>query len=204
MATSGLTNVVNVVLTQIANVPFDWSNVQAAEKSRPTVAFQKVLMWNDQVTRALAGTGYSFESPACFLELRSMENTMFGSGVSYAEYIWRFHIVHMELDAGDEVGMDQNLNVISFRDAVKQALAGFQPPQCSTLFTVNEEQDYTHTDVYHYILDMKSGFIDTKGSPLDPDQTTVIFKTPPTNAEIDLGFGAAPAGVDPLTLEITP
>src|SRR6185503_7470398 len=164
MATSGLKNAVNAVLTQIANVPFDWSAVLASEKSRPTVVFQKVLMWNDQVNRSKDGTGYTFECPACFLELRSMESDLFGSGVSYSDYIWRFHIVDMQLDAGDEVGMDQNLDVIGFRDAVKQALIGFQPLQCSTFFAVNEEQDYKHTDVYHYILDFKSGFTDTKGS----------------------------------------
>jgi hypothetical protein len=204
MPTSGLTNAVNAVLTQIANVPFDWSTVPFSEKSYPNVVFQKVLMWNDQVNRSKEGKGYDFECPACFLELRNMKNDMFASGVSYSEYVWRFHIVDKEFDAGDEVGMDQNLTVIGFRDAVKQALAGFQPPQCTTLFAVNEEQDHTHTDIYHYILDLQSGFTDTKGSVLDPDQTTVIFKTPPTNAEIDLGFGDPPAGVDSLTLEIEP
>ena len=183
--TSCLADAINSMLTAIGEIPYSWGSA-ATDRSRPTKLFQLVRMWNDQVSRELNGTGYTFEKPACFLEIGNRENEMFLQGVNTANYVWRFHIIDAELDAGDEVNMDQNLTVIHFRDAVKQALCGFQPPNCSTLFPVNEEADYQHTDLYHYILDLKSLFTDTKGSPLDPDQTTVTFYTPPPNLGLEL------------------
>jgi len=214
MATSGLKTVAEDVLTAAANIPFDWTQVRDAEKSRPTVLFQSVHMWNDQINREKSGSGYSFEKPACFLQLMQMGNEMFASGVNCANYIFRFHIVDMRLNADGETSqdntgkyiptLDDNLDVITFRDAAKQALAGYQPPQCSTLFPVDENQDEAHDDVYHYTLDLKALFTDTKGSYLDPDQTTVEYVAPPTDGEINIGFGDAPAGTDPLTIEIEP
>lgn len=201
---SGLLDVVNSVIGKVGDIPYSWTDLQEESRSRKGNLFQLVRMWNDQITRSKNGSGYSFEAPACFIELRNMDNDLFLSGVSYSEPVFRFHIVDLELDAGNDTDMDQNLTVIGYRDAVKQAIAGFQPPQCSTLFAINEEMDYTHDDVYHYILDMKCGFTDTKGSVLDPDQTVIIFKEAPTNGEVNIGFGDAPSGVDPLTLEITP
>lgn len=200
---SGLLDVVNSVIGAAAGIPYTWDELQLADRSRKDKLFQLVRMWNDQINRSKNGSGYSFEAPACFIEIRDMSNTMLLDGVSLAEYVFRFHIVAEELDAGDDTNMDQNLSVIGYRDAVKQTIVGFQPPQCSTLFTINEEQDYAHDDVYHYILDFKCSFTDTKGSNLDPDQTKVIRKDN-IPQEINLGFGNPPVGVDPLILEITP
>jgi hypothetical protein len=198
---SCILDAVNSVLAQIGAIPFDWAAVQGAEKSREANLFQLVRVWNNQVAREAAGEGYTFEKPAGFLEMQMPEAQQLLENVTISEVIWRLHLVDVELDAGDDTGMDQNLSVFGYRDQAKQTMVGFQPTNCSTLFFTGETQDYDHTGVYHYILEFKSSFTDTKGSRLDPDQTKEIYTGPPTNAELNIQFNAeTPA----LTLEIIP
>lgn len=192
---SGLLSAVNSILGQMGEIPFVWSAVDGAEKSRPTKLFQLVRVWNNQVERGNTGKGYTFEFPACFLEILPEPALQMAENVTVADICWRMHIVDLELDAGDDVNMDQNLNVIHYRDLVKQYMVGFQPAQCSTMFCTNERQDFDHTGVYHYVVDMKSCFRDTKGSIEDPDQTKVIYSTPPTGLELDLAFTTEPEDV---------
>lgn len=206
MATSCILDAVNSVLAQIGEIPFDWSAVPYAEKSRPANLFQLVRIWNDQVNREAREKnsegvpGYVFEKPACFLEMMPGETSQFLDNVTNTEYTWKLRIVDMELDAGDDVNMDQNLTVFGYRDTVKALMVGFQPANCSTLFFINEWQDYDHSGIYHYIVELKCCFIDTKGSVQDPDQTKVIYKQPPTNLELVTSFddGITPPA-DPQT-----
>lgn len=208
---SGLLDAINSVLHAAGAIPFDWGAVEGAEKSRPTKLFQLVAIWNDQVNREKNAAseekgGYIFEKPACFLEMIAEENETFLASVSWNNYKWRMHIIGEQLDAGDELGMDQNLTIFIGRDMVKQAFVGFAPPNCSAMFQCDEHQDFDHTQVYHYVLDFKSGFADTKGSYLDEDQTEYIYKDPNTNAELVIGFSdpITEPPADPLKLEIIP
>lgn len=211
MATSCLLNAINDVLTAIAAIPHDWG-ADSIVHSRPNNLFQLVRMWNNQVAReqhaeSEAKGGYTFEKPACFLEMIPDQNNQFLDSTTNTDYVWRMHIVDEELDAGNGLDMDQNLEVFTYRDAVRQALVGYQPRNCSTLFAIEEKQDFEHGSVYHLILDLKSCLTDTKGSYLDPDQDEYIYETPPTDAELVIGFQNpitdAPLA-DPLTLEIIP
>lgn len=191
---SGLKTAINDVLAGVRAIPYDW-DAASIQRSNPTLLFQCVRIWNDQVSREAKGgdngvMGYTFEKPACFVELINMGNSMLLDGVSTADYTWRFHIVDYELDDANG-NFDQNLNVITYRDMVKQAMAGFQPSQCSTLFPIDEAQDTTHTEVYHYTLDLRCLFQDTKGTGLDPDQTRYITKEPPTNLVLITEFDSS-------------
>lgn len=198
--TSGLKIAIQSVLTQLKAIPFDWTTVPESTKSLPTIIFQKVLMWNDQVRRMKSGQGYTFEKPACFLELEHTNQQMFTDGISNEDIVWKFHIVDMQLDAGDEIGLDENLSVIDYRDGIIKGFARFCPPQCSTMFYVDERPDYEHSDVYHYVVSLKSNFTDTKASDIDPDQTLVLYKEPDTNLELDASF----YGIDPEEIIIIP
>ena len=210
MATSCLKDAITSILTQMGTIPFDWSTVQGSEKSKPTKLFQLVRIWNDQVRREADGkqmdgvSGYVFEKPACFLEMVPEASMHFTDNVTFTDICWKMHIVDYELDAGDDENMDQNLNVFGHRDLLVQYMAAFAPTNCSTMFKTDERQDYEHTGVYHYIVDMKSGLTDTKASVLDPDQVRVIYKQPPTNLELNTGFtsGDTPP-VDPHTSYIS-
>lgn len=185
---SPITAAITTTLTAIKAIPYSWAAVTGAEKVNPTLLFQKVLMWNDQVKRAKEGKGYLFQSPACFLEYVPENTTQLLENVTLTDVCWKLHIVDMRLNELDETNLDQNLEVLKYRDLVKQYMVGFQPDNCSTLYFKDERQDYEHSDVYHYIVDLKSCFTDDKGGILDPDQVRYVFKEPPTNLELNTEF----------------
>ena len=107
------------------------------------------------------------------------------------------------LNTLDEENMDQNLFATNLRDQIVQALVGYTPPNGSSMFLHMEEPDYSHSSLYQYVLEFKTVLTDTKGSELDPDQTKVIYKEPPTALELSLGFTNGPEPpVDPLVAYI--
>jgi hypothetical protein len=147
-------------------------------------SIQHTAMWNNQVDRILAEEATTtYAMPALFIEPIWDETFVLGQGVSQIDMFWRLHIVHWELDAANGT-MDQNLNVIGLRDEVIRAYKGYKPSGCGGLMYYTEQQDTDHGGVYHYTVDFKCGFIDTAGSPLDPDSAEWITKEPPTGIEI--------------------
>jgi hypothetical protein len=153
--------------------------------------FNYIAIWNDHANRLVDGSGYSFNCPATFLELEPIETLNLSAGITQTDYIIRIHIVHVELDAADGT-LDQNLNVFDYRDAVKKYLTGIKPTNFGNLMYNQEYQDYEHTNVYHYIVEFKAGFVDTKGSPYDADSTDWIETTPPTTLILTGGYNPNP------------
>ena len=146
--------------------------------------FQQLAVFNDQFERMKNGTGYAFHLPAAFVELSPAKYEPLGMGISTANLHFKIRIGHEQLDAGDG-SIDQDLNVLDLRDLVKAALTMYKPTNCSYLESSGEDEDHHHGSVYELILHFTCSFIDTKGSPLDPDSTTYITKQPPTALEID-------------------
>ena len=189
--TTPLTDAIQSVLTAVKAIPYSWgtSVYGGIDKARPANLFQCVLLWNDQVSREHSGKGYSYAKPACFLEMVSETTTQLLDNVTDTDYKFRFHVVDMMLDAGDEETLDQNLAVIGYRDVLKTYMVGFTPTNCSTLFSIGDDQDFQHDDVYHYMVEMMALFTDTKGSIEDADQVKVIYKAPDTNLELTTTIG---------------
>lgn len=185
---SCILDAIGSIKTEIAGITWDWSAVPNVEKPKPTKLFQKVLMWNNQVERLKNNTSYLVANPACYLEMRPERTEQLLDNVTLTDVCWRLHIVYMQLDAGDDETLDETLYAYTIRDAVRQAMVGFQPTNCSTMFYTGEEQDYDHDNIYHYVVEFKTCFRDTKGSVLDPDQTRFIYTTPPTNLQLETGF----------------
>lgn len=156
-----------------------------------TGAFNYVAIWNDHVNRLTDGSGYSFHCPAAFVEYEAQESYQLTGGLTHIDYIVRIHIVHQELDAADGT-LDQNVNVFTYRDATKTSLLGQKPTNFSNLQYYAEFQDYTHNNIYHYILEFIGGFIDTKGSPYDADSTDWIEKEPPTELSLTASYNPPP------------
>lgn len=151
----------------------------------------RARIWNNQIDHDKAGNEYSFQKPAAFVEVinGAAWQTM-GQGYQFAELGFRIHLVHEMLDAGDGT-MEHDLLIFDLRDAVITKLSLFEPTACTPLVKMSEQQDYDHTNIYHYLIDFGCGFIDTKGSLWD--QEKLIDKDPPTNAEVDVSIndGAA-------------
>jgi len=141
--------------------------------------FQWVAVWNNQVQQWKAGKGFPVQRPCCFIELDLGQAAAMGRGVTlYRDVKIICHIVDWQVDAGDGT-LDQNLQVITWRDLLKTNLERFFPRHCGAMTTLNEQQDYAHTGVYHYIITFKTSLSDLQGSLLDPAQTSVILTPPP-------------------------
>lgn len=130
--------------------------------------FQFVAVYNNQFEDLLDGKTYSFATPSVLVEVPPFQPVTLGMNVKQADLVWRIYIADRQEDAEDGT-MDQNLEVMGLRDAVIVALTGYKPTNCTGLFQVNDEQAAKHNNIYVYKLEFKCGFIDTKGSPLDPD-----------------------------------
>lgn len=134
-------------------------------------------MFNNQVVMVKDGKTFSFPRPAILIEIQSPTDGMptLGGLITVNEIVWRLSIVHEQLnavyDGNAGTGMDENLDVFTLRDLVKTTFSGFAPAQCSQLMYSGESLDYDHDNIYVCGISFKCSYVDTKGSPLDPDST---------------------------------
>ncbi|RYD57276.1 MAG: hypothetical protein EOP56_08175 [Sphingobacteriales bacterium] len=141
-----------------------------------------VAIWNNQIQGVIDGTGDPFHLPALFVELLFGTQHNLGVKVTQADLTWRLHIAHEQLISTP----DQSFVVMELRDQVKKAFLGYKPTNCGRLQYVTEVPDTNHGNLYHYTIDFTCSFIDTKGSPLDPDSDDWLIKEPPTCIEINI------------------
>jgi len=155
--------------------------------ARQITGVQYVAIFNNQVKEEQDGKTFDFPKPALLIEIENPNQglqTLGQDNVTVSEITWRISIVHEQLDAADGT-LDQNLDVFDYRDLVKVAMTGIRPKNCSKWMYVEESQDYAHNNIYVYSVGFKCSFVDTKGSPLDPDSDVYTTIDPPI--ALDLG-----------------
>lgn len=140
----------------------------------------QVAVWNNQIQRMIDGTGETMPQPALYIEMVYQDWQMLALGIKTNDIIWRLHICHRQEDAGDGT-MDQNLDVFDLRDQVLDKFTLFKPTNSGSLNYYEEEQDFEHTNIYHYIVSFMGIYTETKGSPLDPTDGDWIVKEGPTD-----------------------
>jgi hypothetical protein len=156
-----------------------------------------VRIWNNQVKYEDKGELYDFPKPAFFIEvINSVSYQTIGMGMQAADIGVRIHIVHERLDAADGT-FEQDLVIFDLRDKVRAKLNLYEPVACGPLTVVDEEQDYEHTNIYHYIVDFVCHFIDSKGSPLDANAGKFIDSVPPTDLELTVTLAEEIPGAPP-------
>lgn len=140
-----------------------------------------VAMWNNQIADLEDGKNYSFRENAVLVEFVSPTQIGgVGNNVQVYEPLEvKLHIIHRQEDAGDGT-MDVNLDVFTFKQNVYKAMQLFQAPTTSVFDRQSEEQDYDHTNIYHYIQSYFCAFVDTS-MPLPIDGTE---HEPPLTTEI--------------------
>ncbi len=174
---SQLVQAIGSIITQVENVPYTWPD--GMDMPAPQQLFQWVAIWNTQVKQWSTGKGFPVQRPCCFIETGLGAACSMGRGVTlYRDVKIKFHIVDWQVDAGDGT-LDQNVEVFTWRDLLKTNMERFFPLHCGAMTAINEEQDYEHTGVYHYIITFKTSFSDLKGSWLDPAQELVVLTPPP-------------------------
>ena len=158
---AGISEAINSIMAKVATGTIDF-----------------VRVWNNQFQFMEESAIEAFPMPCCFIEVSGPSESL-GLGFTAAELAVRVHIGATEYDSAQGT-IGQNLSIFALRDEVKQLLTYFEATGCSGLQFVNEEQDYTHTNVYHYIMDFKCSHIDDKGDKT-VGQTT---GGPPTELEL--------------------
>ena len=145
----------------------------------PEVAF--VAVWNNQLGDIESQQIYSFPFPALFIEYQAPAAVkQLGNGYQiFDPLIVRVHIIHEQLDAQDGT-QEQNLDVFIHREKVHKALQKFCPDGAVSFVRSNEFPDYDHTNLYHYVIEYTTNYVDvTTSEPIG-----AVTTTPPTALEI--------------------
>lgn len=148
--------------------------------------FALVRIWNNQIEMRREGKHYDYPTPALFVEvINDPVWEQLGLGFQSADLGFRIHIEHEYYDAQDGT-MEQDLVVFDLRDKVVAKLSLYEPSACGPLTKTSEAQDYDHDNIYHYTIDFVCNFIDSTGSPYDPNSGQYIDKLPPTGVQIEV------------------
>jgi len=124
-----------------------------------------VRLWNNQVQLMKDETNeaqmYPFPLPAIFIEfLNDNEITQLGNGVQMFDPLTvRLHIVDNEFDSMDGC-MEQNLNILTLKQQIYASMQGFEPNGAVAFVRTQETQDYDHSNVYHFIQDYQTNYVD--------------------------------------------
>lgn len=140
--------------------------------------------WNNQVDYLQDGKLELIPLPAMFVEMTAPTNYVpLGQGYSQSDLIVRIHILHEEYDT-TEGTFEENFNVFEYRNDVNKCLNNFMPGfGAGCMMHVAENEDFVHTNLYHYTIEFICGFIDDTGSRDVQDKTATV--NPPITIEID-------------------
>lgn len=152
-----------------------------AQLQAKVTAIKFIAMWNNQLMDLEEGKNYSFRLPAVFIEFVSPTQIGgVGNNVQIYEPLEvKLHIVHEQYDAKDGT-MDNNLDVFTLKQDVYKAMQLFQAANTSVFDRQSEEQDYDHTNIYHYIQSYFCAMVDNDmplpigGTEYEPPLTTEI------------------------------
>ena len=139
-------------------------------------SFETVNVWNNQFDYIEDGSSYSFAMPCCFIEVLADDTQPIGGKYQGSDLVVNFHIGN---DFYNENLMETNLQIFKLRDDLIKSISTFQPSTGSLLNKISEQQDFQHTNVYHYVVSYKMHWIDTTVVPIE------TFTTPPTTLIIN-------------------
>ncbi len=137
-----------------------------------------VTIWNNQFQYMADGSLYSFPMPCAFVEVQTNDTQSIGGYVQGSDIDVTIHIGQ---DFYNGSNIDENFNIFILRDLVVKSLSHFKSTKSSIFVKVSEEQDFEHSNIYHYKVTFKTQWIDETAKPLE------YYTTGTTNLEIDNG-----------------
>lgn len=138
--------------------------------------FKFSSVWNNQFQYMEEGNTYVFPMPCAFVEIISDNNQDVAGKYQGSDIQINIHIGH-EFYNGTQ--MEQNLSIFDFRDLIVKSFCNFKAGKTGVFIKTSEQQDFEHTNVYHYIVSFKTHFMDDTAAP------EYIYTTPPTGLTID-------------------
>lgn len=143
---------------------------------------QTIRIFNDQINREKEGRYPNYAKPAAFVEiLTDVEWGQLAEGNSAADLAFRVHLVHEFYDAQDGT-FEQDLTIFDLRDNCIASLMLFEPTACGAMQKITEVPDYGHDNLYVYLVDFVTHFVDDKGAK---KYTT---KAAPTDLEVSAQY----------------
>ena len=139
--------------------------------------FKFVAVWNNQFNYVDDGSSYSIPFPNAFVEL-DLNNTE-DVGVNYQASDIEIKI-HIGQDFYNGSTLEENLTIFDLRDIVYRKLSSFKTTNTGIFRKISEQQDFEHTNVYHYVITFKAQWVDSTATP----QTYYTTTAPTLNINI--------------------
>lgn len=122
-------------------------------------AIKHVRVWNNQLQFIEEQTQIPFLFPAVFVEFLDVAYTQLGGGIQEGLCRLRLHICSEFWNGEDQ---EENLEVFDIKDSVYRLLNNWKSTTSQTVpfLRTSEEQDTSHTNIYHFIQDYEVRFND--------------------------------------------
>jgi len=144
-------------------------------------------IWNKQIEFEEKGKYIDFPKPAAFVEvINEAKYHELGIGFQSCDVGFRIHLIHEYYNDVNGVTFEQDLAIFELRDKVVALISHYQPTACGPMVRTGEEQEYSHTNIYHYIIDFITHFIDSKGSAYDPATGKYVDYGPPITLDLEV------------------
>jgi len=121
--------------------------------------FKMIAIWNNQFEYIEDGSSYYLPLPCALIELQNNNSEQIGSYAQGSDLQITVHI-GQEYYNGENHLIDENFSIFALRDAVFKKLANFQTTKSSIFVKTSEEQDFSHTNIYHYKMTFNTHWID--------------------------------------------
>ena len=167
-----------------------FTDIQARINSEIGVGHDKDIkffhLWNDQAKTIQEGGEIVFNMPAVFIEFAEVNPEQLGNGVQiFNPLLIKVHILHNQLDTASGT-LDQNADIFTIRENIYKVLQMFKPAGAGSFIRTKEYPDYVHSNVYHWIQEYTTNYIDNAATPPKDPQNS------PAPLELDLTVDNTP------------
>jgi len=154
-----------------------------------------VQMYNNQPERKSEGNGYTYQTPALFIEPQLSEGQPIGGGATKYECVIRLLLECTLMN--DEGSLDQNLIVIDTKDKIHRVMNGLKVYGFSPFYSNGMTFDTQHGNMYLMAMEYKSYFVDMTGTSGDVFNTGLITDSI-TGVVVDGEFTIGGPGLSPM------
>lgn len=148
-------------------------------------------VWNNQLNSERDAKIYDYPKPAAFVEfITPVTFTEMGGNFGNADIGVNVHLIHEYYNADGT--FEQDMLVFDLRDKIVALLSQYKPTACGLMVRVNEQQDFDHDNLYHYIIGFAVNFVDSKSSPYDPQAGKYIDSATPTTLQVNTTIADQP------------
>jgi hypothetical protein len=103
---------------------------------------------------------YSIQLPAVLVEIDEGLAEMLGDGVQiFPDMTIKFHLIHRQETNPDGL-MNRNTDALDLQDILYQTMQKFIAPGTNEFIRSRPMEDFSHDNVYHYVIEYKTTYVD--------------------------------------------